>query len=59
METENGRWIMARKKVKWIVSWWDYEKDCEVHALYDTHELAVTRQFKLQKRGISATVTLK
>jgi len=50
---------MTRKKVKWIVSWWDHDKDCEVHASYDTHELAITRQFKLQKRGISATVTLK
>ncbi len=50
---------MSKKKVRWIVSWWDFEKDYEVHKFYDTHEEAITKQFKLKRMGITAQVELK
>lgn len=50
---------MARKKVKWIVSWWDNDKDCEVHNVFETYESAMIKKFKLEKRGISSIVELK
>lgn len=50
---------MSKKKAKWIVSWWDDDKECEVHKLFEDYESAMTKQFRLKKQGIYATVSLK
>ena len=38
-------------KHKWVLIWWDDEKDCERKKFYPSHEAAITALEKLKRRS--------
>lgn len=51
---------MSIKKNKWVVTWWDDEKDKLAKRTFETHEQAITHSFVIKnKYNRHSTIKLK